>query len=339
VSAGTVFGRFLRLPALHFVLIGAALFAATLRVPAHSAPAEQAATRRAPIVIPAATIAELRAEHREITGAPPTAADLRTLIQGEVDHEILYREALLLGLDRADPAVEQRVVEKMRFLYGEDAGTDAEVYRRGMELGIQRDDIVVRRTLITRMQLLAKRASLAQEPEGAELERALAEQLAAHSARYRQPAAVDLEHVFFSADRRGAAAAADAAAWRRQHGSTPPSDTGVRGGDVFALGAAFHGQSERALAKIFGPDFAATVINLESGRWSAPVRSSYGVHLVWVTGKEAARVPALADVRARVLRAYRAERHAAYLDELMPTLRGMYEVRIAPLTALPQADG
>jgi hypothetical protein len=329
--------RLVRLPALHFIVIGAALFALTLRMP--DDPAGAATSRRAPIVIAGATVAELREEYRAEKGAPPTAAELQALIQGEADLEMLYREALLLGLDRADPSVEARVVEKMRFLYGEEAGTDAEAYQRGMELGIQLDDVVVRQTLITRMQLLAKRASLAREPEGAALDRALEVELEQHAERYRQPATVDLQHVFFSADRRGAAAMADAEAWRRDLAPAPGDAVPPRGGDVFALGAEFRRQSQQALAKHFGEDFAAAVMSLEPGTWSPPVRSSYGVHVVRVTEKTPGRVPPLADVRPRVLRAYRAAQHDTYFDELLQALRGMYEVRTEDVTTSPSAHG
>ena len=57
-----MFARLLRLPALHFVLIGAALFVATSGAPRRPA---SAAPARPPIVIPASTIEELRRVMRE----------------------------------------------------------------------------------------------------------------------------------------------------------------------------------------------------------------------------------------------------------------------------------
>jgi parvulin-like peptidyl-prolyl isomerase len=69
-------------------------------------------------------------------------------------------------------------------------------------------------------------------------------------------------------------------------------------------------------------------VNLQPGRWSEPIRSPYGIHLVWVAERDAATIPALDAVRPRVLRAYRAERRAQYLSRMMDDLHAAYEVRI-----------
>ena len=56
------------------------------------------------------------------TGAPagpPTKAELAGIIQGRVDEEILAREAIRLGLDKDDMIVRRRLAQKMAFA-GED---------------------------------------------------------------------------------------------------------------------------------------------------------------------------------------------------------------------------
>jgi parvulin-like peptidyl-prolyl isomerase len=70
------------------------------------------------------------------------------------------------------------------------------------------------------------------------------------------------------------------------------------------------------------------VADLEPGTWSEPIRSPYGLHLVWVSERDVANVPALDAVRSRVLSAYRAERRAEYLTRMVDELRAAYEVRI-----------
>jgi hypothetical protein len=46
----------------------------------------------------------------------PTAQELDALVDDEVREEILYREALALGLDRNDEIVRRRMAQKMQFL-------------------------------------------------------------------------------------------------------------------------------------------------------------------------------------------------------------------------------
>ena len=47
---------------------------------------------------------------------PPTPEEMRGLVEGRVREEILYREALALGLDRGDTIVKRRLAQKMEFL-------------------------------------------------------------------------------------------------------------------------------------------------------------------------------------------------------------------------------
>ena len=47
---------------------------------------------------------------------PPTEAELRGLIENRIREEVLYREALAMGLDQDDTIVRRRLVQKVEFL-------------------------------------------------------------------------------------------------------------------------------------------------------------------------------------------------------------------------------
>lgn len=53
---------------------------------------------------------------------PPTADELATLVEQEIDEEILYREAVAMGLDRNDLVIRKRLAVKMDFLSEDLAG-------------------------------------------------------------------------------------------------------------------------------------------------------------------------------------------------------------------------
>ena len=98
----------LREPALHFVVIGLGLFGL------HAAVARRAAPTR--IVVSASFIEGLGREQAARNGRPPTADEERGLIDRFIDDEVLYREAIALGLDRGDLIVRRRLVQKMEFV-------------------------------------------------------------------------------------------------------------------------------------------------------------------------------------------------------------------------------
>lgn len=111
-------------PVLHFLLIGALLFAAYSRL----APADEAGSR---IVVTQALVDGLAAEHRARWSRPASEQELAALVDAWVRNEILYREGVALGLDRDDPVIKRRVRQKLEVvaeeLLARDAATDADL--------------------------------------------------------------------------------------------------------------------------------------------------------------------------------------------------------------------
>ncbi len=102
--------RLIRDPLVHFLAIGAALFAvAAFRGQSVTAGREQ-------IVVTAEQVAQARAAAAALQGREPTQEELRALVEPTVREEVLYREALALALDDNDDEVRRRLVEKMSYL-------------------------------------------------------------------------------------------------------------------------------------------------------------------------------------------------------------------------------
>lgn len=99
--------RVLREPLLLFLLAGGAIFALDgLR-------GNGGETR---IDVTRGDVERIRAQWQAQTSRPPSQAELHALIDQHVREEILYREALRLGLDRDDLIVRRRLVQKLTFL-------------------------------------------------------------------------------------------------------------------------------------------------------------------------------------------------------------------------------
>lgn len=68
------------------------------------------------IVVTAGRVLTLTASFEQLWKRAPTAGELDGLIEEYVREEVLYREALALGLDRDDTIVRRRLGQKMEFL-------------------------------------------------------------------------------------------------------------------------------------------------------------------------------------------------------------------------------
>ncbi len=102
--------RLLREPLLHFVFLGILLFAfdAFLR-------GRSGEFRSGDIVVSEGRIENLAALFARTWQRPPTAEELRGLVDDYVLEEALYREGVALGVDQDDTVIRRRVRQKMEF--------------------------------------------------------------------------------------------------------------------------------------------------------------------------------------------------------------------------------
>ena len=102
--------RLLREPLLHFLAIGALLFALDAWVNGAGASDPSA------IVVDQAQANALAVQFERTWQRPATQAELRQSIDAWVEDELLYREGLSAGLDREDEVVRRRVANRMASL-------------------------------------------------------------------------------------------------------------------------------------------------------------------------------------------------------------------------------
>ena len=331
----------IRSPFLHFLLLGALLFCLQAwRSEYQETDSEAAAAHR--IEIDAALVAELQQGFASQMGRAPAPAELDHMIAAEVDEEILYREAVARGLLERDGGVQTRLIQKMLFLEGkadlEDAGA---LLERAVELGLQHDDIVVRRILVQKMRLLGSILDDDERPSAAEI----AARYALDQEAYREPDRISFVHVFLSADRRPKTAAQDARALRERllHDRVEAAD-GIASGDPFPLGHRLEDRSERDLSRAFGERFGTAAFTLEPNEWTGPIESAYGQHLLWIDRVELGDTPPLEAVAERIRNGLEHERREARFEALLSDLRTRYEVHVervpteAPTSTQPQTN-
>lgn len=269
--------RLIRDPLARFLLLGALLFAAFGAAPGGSADRE--------IVVDAGVRRALALDHERRAGRAPTAAEEEALVRRWADEEMVYREALALGLDRGD--------------------------------------IIVRRRMLQKMEFLAEGTGPTAEPSDADLQR----HLDAHADRWTEAPRLAFDHVFVSTDRHPGDAEALARGLLARLAAGADA-TGL--GDPFPRGRAFGPATAAEIDAAFGPGFAAAVAAGADGRWSGPVRSGFGVHLVRPRDRAPGGRAALDRVRESVRGDWLEERRAAAREFAMEDLRRRYRVRSVP---------
>jgi hypothetical protein len=103
--------RLMREPLLHFLLLGGLMFAIFGRGNPDAATADRH------IVVSGADIDRLAAAFSRTWNRPPDQNELQAQILDYIREEVLYREALQLGLDKDDSIIRRRLRQKMEFLF------------------------------------------------------------------------------------------------------------------------------------------------------------------------------------------------------------------------------
>jgi hypothetical protein len=105
--------KLIKEPLLHFLLIGALLFVVYQQLNPESP------SRPDEILVSAGRIESLAATFTRTWQRPPTAEELKGLVDAYVREEMLAREAMKLSLDRNDPVIRRRLEQKMEFIIGD----------------------------------------------------------------------------------------------------------------------------------------------------------------------------------------------------------------------------
>ena len=200
-----------------------------------------------------------------------------------------------------------------------------EVYcREAMALGLDKDDLVIRRRLRQKMEFVTDGVAAVAEPTDKEL----GTYLQAHADTFRVQRKLTFSHVLLDPQKHAKTLTRDTAELlaqlKREGGSADVSALG----DPFLLDRTFVALPSGEVAKQFGEKFAAKLAGLSLGQWRGPIESGYGVHLVFVSERTEGRVPALAEVRDAVRREWINSRRLEENEKFYATLLKHYVVTI-----------
>ncbi len=212
---------------------------------------------------------------------PPTREELHALAAGYLKEELLGREARAMGLDQ--------------------------------------DDLVIRRRLAQKVEFVVKDTSRLTAPTDDDLHRFYEANLGSFQAR----AHVSFTQVFFDPEkRRDAAADAKAAHAALSRGAAVSGNIG----DPLPLGGELTDEDRQAVAGQFGDQFADAVFALKPGGWNGPITSSFGLHLVRVTDARPARQLEFSEVEPQVRERWRDEHQRKADEQYFASLLKKYHV-------------
>jgi hypothetical protein len=205
---------------------------------------------------------------------------------------------------------------------------DEMLYREGLALGLDRDDPVVRNRVRQKADILSGDA-LSAEPTDADLQA----YLDAHQREFDIAGRVSFEQVYFDPARHSEPLDELAARGLGQlTRGAPPQTLGDRTMLPFAMTQVMPGE----IAARFGEAFEQELTQFVDDRWHGPVVTTYGAHLVRVTGREPPTRATLANARDVLVREWSRAHVERMKEQFYRQLATRYRVRIESTARVEQ---
>lgn len=266
-------------PLVHFLLIGAILFAIYSYL--------QSDTRSNPqrFLVSAGKIEHLVSLFSRTWQRPPTRVELEGLIDDYVREEIAYREGMKIGLDEDDTIIRRRIRQKLDFI-ADDLGSQIEPTEEQLTTFLNENPDI-----------------------------------------YRVDPRITFQQVFLDPDRH-AVDLQESMAKLLNTLQSDPTAAADQLGDQTLLEYQNTDRTKRDVASNFGLRFAEEIVKLPLQQWHGPIRSSYGVHAVYITERTEGRLPTLNDVRDLVRRDWEQKHRKDLIESFYQGLMKKYEVAI-----------
>jgi hypothetical protein len=197
-------------------------------------------------------------------------------------------------------------------------------YREALALGMDKDDLIIRRRLQQKMDFVSNDVSAQAQPTDDEL-RAY---LQAHPDSFRIEQRFTFRQVFLNPEKHGKSLARDTAQLLTKLNREGSKTDITTLGDSIMLDKQYDALPVAEIGRLFGDKFAKALGRLPFGQWQGPVESAYGVHLVFVRERQEGAMPVLADVRDAVSREWENARRLEANDKFYRELLKHYTVTI-----------
>lgn len=197
-------------------------------------------------------------------------------------------------------------------------------YRQALKMNLDHNDEIVRRRMSQKLDFIS--GDLAQLKEPADT--ALQAYYIKHKDKYLQMASYSFSHIYFNADKRDHAKA-DALALLPSLPETAnnlPDFTKL--GDAFPFAYHTDGATQKEIDGQMGEGFSAALAKLPVGKWSGPILSGFGAHLIFIDSVRPASEPTFVSIREQLLNDYRYDYQQQFNQKVYDDFKKEYTIKI-----------
>lgn len=211
--------------------------------------------------------------------------------------------------DEFQALIENQIREDLAFQYG-------------MELGLVENDTIIKRRVQQKIEFMLDDSIATLEPTKKELQ----DYMNAHRSQYTIAPVYTFKHIYINPQ-----AHEDFDLYLKNLKSEKLDLVYANRGDSTMLESLYENISTAQIARLFGLKFAEALDAVPLSTWLGPVKSGYGVHLVYIEKKKKRHFATLDEVASKVKLDFRVDAQKKALDAFYTELKKKYNVTIEEL--------
>lgn len=278
---------FVKDPFVHFIIIGVILFSL------YEVNNDDIEDRKK-ITISKAQVSDAIKRWEQRWQRLPSDSELHAVIEQKIRHEVFYREALALNLDKDDPVVHRRLAEKMMFL-SNDLMIPTQASNAQLTEFMQQSPELFSKPVLSSFQHIYFNSDI-------------------HD--------VGSKTFYIQAEKT-----------RQKLNSDQIVPSNYKSiSDDFHGSLSIEQMPTHQISRIFGQQFAHELTQAPIGQWYGPISSGYGQHLVKLEYRSKAELIPLADIKDKVLANWKVAQQKQSNDSLYKSLKSNYDIVIEQVT-------
>jgi len=192
-------------------------------------------------------------------------------------------------------------------------------FEHGVQMGLIENDSIIKRRVQQKIEFMLKDSIAGIEPSREDLETYLME----HKEQYTMAPVYSFKHVYINPEQHE-----DFDVFIGKLKSMDLSAQYKNVGDSMMIESDYMNITTAQVARLFGRKFAKALDAISLDTWQGPIKSGYGVHLVFIENKIPKHLATLEEVENQLRRDFRVDAQKKAVNAFYNELKVQYDVKV-----------
>jgi len=190
-------------------------------------------------------------------------------------------------------------------------------YKHGFQMGLVENDTIIKRRVQQKLEFMLNDSIASLEPNREELQ----DYLETHSKKFTIAPVYSFKQIYINPEKHE-----DVNTYIAELQTLALNDIYQNSGDSLMLESEYIDLSSSEIARLFGRKFTKNLDTVTLNKWQGPIKSGYGLHLVYIDNKTPEHIATLDEIESKIKRDYKADAQKKVINSFYEELQIQYRV-------------